>query len=223
MKVKEIIDLNNEKRKKLTEENLVHYEDMLTYIRLASNKSEQQTEEILLELLDHTLDAQEEGRTVKEVFGNDLKHYCQELIEEIPRETFKKQTIFSFYITLLFLTMASLTNGVFGFIASFISADLGQHTFTIGWAIVVTLLDILIAFLFIYGLLKWMKESAFKEVKSNKWVEFFQIWLGFMLTFGLFFLIAYLIPEFGPTITIKAPWFIVIAAGLYLLSRWFKR
>jgi len=44
MRAKELIKLNNEKQKQLTEENAKDYEDMLTYIRLSSSKSEQQTE-----------------------------------------------------------------------------------------------------------------------------------------------------------------------------------
>src|SRR5690625_5652672 len=107
MKAKEIIALNNEKREQLNDENLAYYEDMLMYIRLSSSKSEQQTEEILLELLEHTLAAQHEGRTVKDVFRDDLKAYCQDIIEEIPKETTKKQFKFSLMIILQFLAIMS--------------------------------------------------------------------------------------------------------------------
>lgn len=222
MKVKDIIKLNNQKREMLTEENLIYYEDMLVYIRLASNKSEQQTEEILLELLDHTLAAQEEGRTIKDVFGNDLKQYCQELIEEIPQETFKKQIIFSIYIILGFLSVASLAHGVINIIINLFNEGPRLSTFSIGSGIVIIFLNMIIGFIFIFWLLKWIKESAFKEKKPNKWLEFFQIWLGFMFVFGLFFLVAYFMPSFGPMVTIKAPWFIAIGVVLYLLSRLFK-
>src|SRR5690625_899878 len=84
MKAKEIVQLNNEKRKQLNKENLKDYEDMLIYIRLTSTKSERQTEEILLELLDHALMAQKEGKTIRDIFGDDLKAYSQDLIDEIP-------------------------------------------------------------------------------------------------------------------------------------------
>src|SRR5699024_6093856 len=112
MKAKEMIQLNNEKRKQLNEENLKDYEDMLTYIRLTTTKSEQQTEEILLELLDHALIAQEEGKTIRDVFGDDLKAYSQGLIEEIPEETKKKQLKFVSRIILLFLAVSSLFKGI---------------------------------------------------------------------------------------------------------------
>ena len=64
MNAEQLAELNFEKRKELTKENLKYYEDMLLYIRLSYDKSEQETEEILSELLDHLLEAQKEGRTV---------------------------------------------------------------------------------------------------------------------------------------------------------------
>lgn len=224
MKVKDLIKLNNKKRENLTKENLTYYGDMLVYIRLASNKSERETEEILLELLDHTLDAQEEERTVKDVFGDDLKQYCQELIEEIPQETFKKQVKFSIYIILGFLSVVGLTHGIIRIVLNFFKDGAGLSTFSIGSGIAIIFINMIVIFIFIFWLLKWMKDSTFKEKekKPNKWLEFFQIWLGFMFVFGLFFLIVYFMPNFGPIVTIKAPWFIAIGAGLYLLSRLFK-
>ena len=73
MNVKEMVELNNQRRKLLTKENLKYYEDMLVYIRLSYDKSDQEIEEVLLELLDHLLEAQKEGRTAKEVFGRNPK------------------------------------------------------------------------------------------------------------------------------------------------------
>lgn len=82
MNTKDLIQLNNEKREQLTEKNSEYYGDMLVYIRTNFNKSERYTEEVLLELLEHLLQAQEEGRTAKEVFGEDPKAYCNDIIGE---------------------------------------------------------------------------------------------------------------------------------------------
>ena len=38
-------------------------------------------EELLLEILDHLLEAQEDGKTAHDIFGEDLKAYCDELIK----------------------------------------------------------------------------------------------------------------------------------------------
>ena len=102
MNAKDIIELNNELREQLNKENLAAYEDMLTYIRLSSNKSEQQTEEVLLELLEHLLEAQKSGKTAKDIFGEDIKQYCDELINEIPGEKSQKHEILVLYRITIF-------------------------------------------------------------------------------------------------------------------------
>ncbi|MGO1478994.1 DUF1129 family protein, partial [Senegalia sp. (in: firmicutes)] len=79
MKTKELIKLNNEKREKLTDENLKYYEEVLIYIRSSLDKKEVETEEILAELLDHLLDAEENGKTAKEIFGASPTEYAKEI------------------------------------------------------------------------------------------------------------------------------------------------
>jgi hypothetical protein len=64
MTAEEMIQVNNERRKQLNEENRKYYENMLVYLRLSSIP-EKKTEELLLEMLDHLLIAQEERRRRK--------------------------------------------------------------------------------------------------------------------------------------------------------------
>ena len=52
MKAKQLIEENNRKRNLLNPENNHYYSDMLIYIRLNLSLSEQQSEEVLLEMLD---------------------------------------------------------------------------------------------------------------------------------------------------------------------------
>lgn len=223
MKAKEIIALNNEKREQLNEENLAYYEDMLIYIRLSSSKSEQQTEEILLELLEHTLEAQHEGRTVKDVFGGNLKAYCQDIIEEIPQETTKKQFKFSLMIILQFLAIASFFNGVVG-VGLYYIFDIGEKTrsFHLGTSVMIILINLVILFLVIASLLKWLRSSVFKEKEKKKWVEFLQLWFFSTLTTIVFVGVIYFMPKFGPPFSIPIVVFIGIGVVLYLLSRLFK-
>ncbi|WP_236035308.1 DUF1129 family protein [Alkalihalobacterium elongatum] len=91
MKAQELIKLNNNFRNKLTEENRKYYEDMLVYIRLSYDKSEQETEEILSELLGHLIEAQEEGKTVKDFFGSEPKKYADHIIGELPKMLTKER------------------------------------------------------------------------------------------------------------------------------------
>lgn len=225
MKAKEIIALNNEKREELDKENIKDYEDMLVYIRLSSTKSEQQTEEILLELLEHTLQAQDEDKSIKEVFGDDLKAYCQDLIEEIPRETKKKQFKFAIRLIFIFLGVAGFFNGIIGF-GMYYLFDIGEKISThhLGSSIAIILIDLIIVLLAIIFMLKWIRSSTFKksDKKSAKWIEFLQLWLVMSLTIGLFISVIHFMPEFGTTFSLPTIGFAAIGAGLYALSYLFK-
>src|SRR5699024_253587 len=168
MNEKEVIALNNDKREQLNEENLFHYEEMLTYIRLNSAKSEQRTEEILLELLEHTIQAQQEGRTIKEVFGDDLKAYSQTVIEEIPKETKKKQFRFATFIIIRFLAYFSFASGIINYgLYSFFGIGESVATIHLGSGITIIIIDLLILFFFIFSVFTWLRSSLFKEKQKK--------------------------------------------------------
>jgi len=111
MKAKDLIELNNKKRKLLTEENKATYGDMLVYIRLA-NIPEQQVEELLLEILDHLLDAQEEKKNAYDIFGTDLQAYCDEIITALPKQNIWQKiatpAFMSSYLLAIFFAINSL-------------------------------------------------------------------------------------------------------------------
>ncbi|WP_018751573.1 DUF1129 family protein [Paenibacillus sanguinis] len=86
MNTTEMIKLNNERRELLNKENLKVYEDAMIYIRLNA-RSEYATESILLELLEHLIEAQQHGKSAKDVFGDDLHVYCDTLIADIPHQS----------------------------------------------------------------------------------------------------------------------------------------
>src|SRR5699024_2584206 len=156
MEPKEIIALNNEKQKQLNEANAQDYEDMLVYIRISSTKSEQQTEEILLELLEHILHAQNEGKTARAIFSNDLKAYSQELIEEIPEETMSNQIKLSFKFNLIFLALIRFFKGL-TYLIIYNLFDLGNITSTyyLGSGITIDISDVSIALIAISIDFEW--------------------------------------------------------------------
>ena len=96
---------NNQIRNQLNEHNLKIYEDALIYVRL-SNLSEFETESLLLEILDHILQAQKDGKTAEDIMGSDVKAYCNELIENIPRE--KTNVLFVDYLRYGFILLGSM-------------------------------------------------------------------------------------------------------------------
>ncbi|WP_051317256.1 DUF1129 family protein [Ectobacillus panaciterrae] len=110
MNPKELIALNNEKRKQLTKENEEIYGEVLVYVRM-SNISEADAETVLMELLDHLLDAQANGKTAQEVFGKDPKAFCHDLIEALPKAKFKENVKMFFPAIFMGLAMWILIDG----------------------------------------------------------------------------------------------------------------
>ena len=101
MTEKEMVKLNNEKRELLTTENEAAYGDMLIYLRLTS-VPQKQMEELLLEILDHLLEAQKDGKTAHDIFGEDLKAYCDELINSSEhQDSFQQTAVIGFAVSLL--------------------------------------------------------------------------------------------------------------------------
>ncbi len=171
MNTKDLIQLNNEKREQLTEKNSEYYGDMLVYIRTNFNKSERYTEEVLLELLEHLLQAQEEGRTAKEVFGEDPKAYCNDIIGEIPAEKKTNRLTFVFYIVMNLIGVVGITVGVVGFaLHYFFDLGSGNISIPLGSGILIIVTDLLLLWLFITIILKWIQSSTFKENnQKNGW------------------------------------------------------
>ncbi|WP_164671014.1 DUF1129 family protein [Virgibacillus doumboii] len=219
MNAKDIIQLNNEKREQLTEENLSYYGNMLVYIRMKSNKSEQHTEEVLLELLEHLLQAQEEGRTAEDVFGTDPESYCKEVIEEIPGEKTSHHIKFWGYIIIQFLAIISLVHGILGGgLHYFFGLGADTLSFALGSGIVTVLIDFLLLLGFLALIFKWLKATTFRKKQPKKWVEFLQLWVVCTCAIGLFVLVPYIMPSFGAEISIPTFAFAGLGVVLYLIS-----
>lgn len=121
MTVDELVKINNEKRKLLTEENEKYYTDMLLYIRMQWRLSEKQSEELLLELLDHLLDAQAENKTAKDVFGDNAYQYAHELIEEIATEKPRNMVKFVAGLSLMLIGWVLVIRGIALYVLSFVT------------------------------------------------------------------------------------------------------
>lgn len=102
MTEKEMVALNNERRQQLTKENKAYYEDMLVYLR-TSRIPAIKTEELLLEMLDHLLAAQKEGKRAEDVFGPDPKAYCEEIVETLGRRPFSLKRYVFMFSTMLYV------------------------------------------------------------------------------------------------------------------------
>jgi len=213
MKVQELVKLNNEKRKKLNDENLKYYEDVLLYIRTSLGKKEIETEETLAELLDHLLDAQENGKTAEEVFGQEPQEYAKEITDELPKMDIKEKILF-FAPSILFLFSGLLlVNGIITPLFNY-ALNIGniKDTIYLGSLLVEGVLVLIVSAVFIYLFMKSVRTSLFKNI--NKIIEFFIYWIFSILYIGLFILIFLFIPDFGYVISV--PIYIQILLGVIL-------
>lgn len=218
MNAKDIIQENNDKREQLNTHNTGDYEDMLAYIRLNSNKSEQQTEEILLELLDHLLIGQKEGKTAQDVFGNELKAYCDEIIGEIPKEDKKTATLFFVYIGLIFIASALLAHSILGYVFNLFNVGETELSFSLGnVAILIPILAVTLYVMFKF-IFKMISDSLFKKDKTSTIKMFiYSFFIGALIGTPLVLTFVFL-PSIGMEITL--PLYVTLVSGLvvYLVT-----
>ncbi|MCM3762474.1 DUF1129 family protein [Alkalihalobacillus oceani] len=219
MRVKELIEENNRKRELLDKENENYYEGLLLYIRTSFNKSEQETEEILMEVLDHLLEAQEEGRTAEEVFGDDPKAYAEEIVGELPTAMPKEIVKILSMMGLIFLGVFSFSTGLLATILSY-GFDMGDtiYQFYLGSLAVRVAGSILVAYLLVEGALRYIRWSAFRSINRKK--EFILLFLLGGGASGLAIAGLYLMPSFGVPFEFPVYWLIPIGVVLYGAGKW---
>ncbi|MRS24922.1 DUF1129 family protein [Bacillus sp. RIT694] len=160
MNAQDMIELNNKKRELLTSENETAYGDMLVYLRL-SNVPEHQVEELLLEILDHLIEAQAENKSAYDIFGNDLQSYCDELISALPVQTkLEKTSLIGVVISLLLAIQFGIDAIVSFFILIF---ENNVEQFTPAFSIPGTILSVSLIILGILLILYLLKRYSFDQ------------------------------------------------------------
>ena len=206
MTVKEMIEENNEKRVQLTSENEEYYSNLLVYIRLNTAKSERACEEVLLEMLDHLIEAQQDGKSAEEVFGKSPQALGDEIIQSLPTEPKAKQFEFIFEILLTFFGWAMIPWGI-------VSLIKGENvTVYLGKVGVSASLLIIVLALIMYIVFGAVKKSTYKPLKKKRyWLSSGLaaiIWLG-----GLLFVTQ--VKGFGPTIQMS--YYTIFGLGCFFL------
>lgn len=208
--VKKMIELNNEKRELLTPENKEYYENLLVYIRSNSLlREEKATEEILLEMLEHLLEAQKEGKSAEEVFGKTPKELADEINQSLPKEPIKNVIEFCFEILLTFFGWFLVPVGIFTYFFKDKQVELPIISFLL-YAFTLIIFFI-ISILFIFNMLK---NSSFKNEKHKKrksWI------LGLILGLLIFSVVIILNmnKSFGPKMEINS--YTIIGLGCFFL------
>lgn len=214
--IKEMIEINNQKRKLLTPENEKYYTDMVVYIRSKFFRDERAIEEVLLEMLDHLLEAQKEGKNAEEVFGKSPKELADEIHQSLPKESIKDLVSFSLEILFTLFGWALIPFGVFTYFQdkSFEVQTGNLLLFTI------LLVCSLITLIFIFMMI--VRKSSFQDSKGEKrqaWI-FGGCFGGISVAVAL---IMKIVEPFGPTITLS--YYTVLGLGCFflLVSYLFKK
>lgn len=206
-----LIEMNNEKRALLSPSNLKEYERVLMYLRCEWRLQSEATEEVLNDLIDHLLEAQSQGVTTEEFFGEDTMQFAKELVDELPREHNRNIMMFLFTITLYPLAMILIFDGISNLITSFFTE---QKPMNIG-GFVIGFVSSMIAFYLLLGkvLMDIQKETIDIDAKRKNIGKFFVYWLCCCVIFALYML-PLLFLKVGPQVIV--PWYISIGLGLII-------
>ncbi|ALC86687.1 hypothetical protein AM499_13250 [Bacillus sp. FJAT-22090] len=217
MKASELIEQNNQKRELLTEDNEKYYSGMLLYIRTKLSLSEQQSEEVLMEMLDHLIEGQEDGKTAREIFGDDPRGYADEIINHLPKEERKSTSKFLSRIGVNLL-------GWFLVIRSVATLLVGQESVSRVYIVPSLLIFLLIALLIAIGvkvIFGLIHKTAFDQNSSDKKMML-QAGLYGAGSFLFIFIASYFIKDFGPSFVL--PWTVSLGIGaILLLTSWLMK
>jgi uncharacterized membrane-anchored protein len=208
VQTKTLIKQNNERRKLLNEKNMTYYENLLVYIRTSPLKDDRATEEVLLELLEHLLSAQQDGKKAEDVFGKAPKELADEIIAGLPNEKPSKTMVFIAEIAAQFLGMFIALTGI----APIIKGE--PKIIHIGSTIVLFAVQIVGILLLIAFLLKLLKSDAFKPNSNSK-----KMYWSWALASGFFILMVIIlsvwVEPFGPVIEVSK--YTQLFAGIMLI------
>lgn len=212
-KTAELIEENNWKRELLHPENEKIYNDFLLYVRTDLRVDEHAGEEILMDLLDHLMEAQEEGKTATDLFGESPQQYADEVISNLPRENRRNVTWFvSAQIVNLagwFITVFGLVNLIMSFFKPVNSG------IPVGTLLIILLSVVMVAFVGVSVIFRIVRSTLFQE-KSQKWKEYVKAGLYGAAAFGFIYAAAWLFEDVGPVI--KLEWWVSLLIGLSLLA-----
>ena len=212
---KTLIQENNDKREQLTEDNKKLYEEFLMSLRTDLKIDEHQGEEILMEILNHLLEAQADGIPADEIFGNDPKRFADELIAELPSEKKKGRTGFIAGQFLSIVAFLLIVQGVMTFILPYFTET--DTSVGLGNIILLGVLITIVVF-------KLIRQSLFKEnPKKAERIAMLKAAVYGMVGFGVIMAIAVFVPEFGPVINVE--WWAYIIGGLvvYVIGIFVKK
>ena len=218
-----LVEENNEKRNQLNKENKKIYEDMMVYIRLSFNKSDQETEEVLMELLDHLLVLQAEGRDSSELFGSDPRQYAKDIVGELPQTVPRKVMALFVMGICYFLGVYMLSTGLIQTILSYGFQQMEPtKSYSLGTAAIIIILGSITISVVGYSVFRYIKWSCFRDISKIK--EFLVTGFIFGIVPGtVFFAMYYWLPTMGPMLIVPVYWMGIAGAVFLLVAEILRR
>lgn len=209
----ELIEENNWKRELLLPENERVYNDFLLYVRTDLRVDEHAGEEILMDLLDHLVEAQEEGKTATDLFGESPQQYADEVISNLPRENRRNVT---WFVATQIINLTGWFIAVFGLVNLIVSLFKPVNSgIPAGTLLIMLLSVILVAYVGVSVIFKIVRSSLFQD-KSQQWKAYVKAGLYGAAAFALVYSAAWFFADVGPVITLE--WWAAVLIGLSLLA-----
>ncbi|WP_199925431.1 DUF1129 family protein [Paenibacillus bouchesdurhonensis] len=210
MKIKEFAEETNRLRAQMTPENEEYFGNLVVYLR-SSRIAQDKVEELLLETAQHLMEAQRDGKTAREVFGENPEKYFQELIEHLPKQSIGEKISNYVMIPWIALTWMFAVHALFGFISIVFGAKPGLFNRISLFSILMLAFASIAVIEIVLRILK--RESVKKGEKGSVFnMKIIAVYLGFMLAV---ILSAIYLHDKLPTFEV-APWLslLLFAVGL---------
>ncbi|SDK37447.1 hypothetical protein [Sediminibacillus albus] len=154
--------LKNRYKNELNEANQKTYDQLDMYIR-NSRVDSNRADELLQEIYLHALEAQKKDRLLIDVIGRNPKEYCDELVRELPNNSFKqtmKLFVYIFIVSICILFMNKTMTGSFS----------------------ISLLDFILFPVLCFGLVLFSRWLIKKRVYKNKRLFFLPVFCLIVLS-----------------------------------------
>ncbi|MER2226437.1 MAG: hypothetical protein ABS916_05215 [Carnobacterium sp.] len=205
MKTSELIKANATLQESLTKENNEYYGNLVIYVRAMSLfRDEKKSEELLLEVLQDILDAQNQGVSAEHYFGRNPKKIADEIIKQLPINL----------LDILKIFLSSL--GVYSIICILPALILPEKGLDIGRFTVIGIYWMLFS---IFGL--WILGINLYRFKNKLFKLFFLLLLGVGVTIG-FTLGSYVSTPLKLNLNGNLGIFIIISISVILLYLFYK-
>lgn len=212
---KQLIKENNEKRKQLNETDLEVYEDFLLYVRTDLRVNEHESEVILMDVLDHLLEAVSNGTTAIEFFCHDVKGHADDILNELPNESNKAILKMVGMGVAYFYSIYFVITGIVGIFVDY-KTPLISTLFLLlivpigGFFIVKALFNIIQRYIF--------DKSKYKKIKESAYAG---------LLVGVIPAVLILVPNlvFKDMMKVYIPWwiFLILGIAIYVIYKVMKR